>query len=78
MPTAVTIPADLWDEDDRTGATLLWLLADGAQVAEGDVIAEVVVEKVTLELQAPAAGVLSIAVAPETVVNKGDQVATIG
>ncbi len=78
MPTAVTIPADLWDEDDRTGATLLWLLADGAQVAAGDVIAELVVEKVTLELQAPVAGALAIVAASDALVYKGDQVAAIG
>jgi pyruvate/2-oxoglutarate dehydrogenase complex dihydrolipoamide acyltransferase (E2) component len=35
------------------------------------------VEKVTLELEAPASGTLKIKVAPEVVVNKGDVVATI-
>lgn len=78
METSVIIPADLWDEDDRTGATLHWLALDGAPVRTGDIIAEILVEKVTLELVAPADGTLRIAVQPDTVVNRGDRVAAIG
>jgi len=77
MTTEVRIPADLWDEDDKTGSIVLWLYADGAQVKQGDVIAELLVEKVTLELEAPASGTLRIRVEPEVVVNKGDIVAVI-
>jgi pyruvate/2-oxoglutarate dehydrogenase complex dihydrolipoamide acyltransferase (E2) component len=77
MTTEVRIPADLWDEDDKTGSIVLWLYADGAQVKQGDVIAELLVEKVTLELEAPASGTLHIRVEPEVVVNKGDIVAVI-
>jgi pyruvate/2-oxoglutarate dehydrogenase complex dihydrolipoamide acyltransferase (E2) component len=77
MTTEVLIPADLWDEDDKTGSIVLWLYADGASVKQGDVIAEVLVEKVTLELEAPASGTLRIKVEPEVVVNKGDVVAVI-
>lgn len=77
MTTEVRIPADLWDEDDKTGSIVLWLYADGATVKQGDVIAEVLVEKVTLELEAPASGTLRIRVEPEVVVNKGDIVAVI-
>jgi pyruvate/2-oxoglutarate dehydrogenase complex dihydrolipoamide acyltransferase (E2) component len=75
--TEVVIPPDLWDEDDKTGSIVLWLYPDGATVRQGDVIAEVLVEKVTLELEAPASGTLRIRVEPEVVVNKGDTVATI-
>jgi pyruvate/2-oxoglutarate dehydrogenase complex dihydrolipoamide acyltransferase (E2) component len=75
--TPVIIPADLWDEDDKTGSIVLWLYADGARVKQGDLIAEVLVEKVTLELEAPATGTLTILVEPEVVVNKGDTVAVI-
>ncbi len=75
--TDVTVPLDLWDEDDKTGSIVLWLYPDGAQVQQGQLIAEILVEKVTLELEAPASGTLKIKVAPEVVVNKGDVVATI-
>lgn len=77
MSTDVIIPADLWDEDDKTGSIVLWLYADGASVKQGDLIAELLVEKVTLELEAPASGTLRIKVEPEVVVNKGDVVAVI-
>jgi pyruvate/2-oxoglutarate dehydrogenase complex dihydrolipoamide acyltransferase (E2) component len=75
--TPVIIPPDLWDEDDKTGSIVLWLYPDGAVVKQGDLIAEVLVEKVTLELEAPASGTLQILVQPEVVVHKGDTVAHI-
>jgi len=77
MTTQVMVPSDLWDEDDKTGSIVLWLYADGASVKQGDLIAELLVEKVTLELEAPASGTLRIKVEPEVVVNKGDVVAII-
>jgi pyruvate/2-oxoglutarate dehydrogenase complex dihydrolipoamide acyltransferase (E2) component len=75
--TDVTVPLDLWDEDAETGSVVLWLCPDGAAVRAGQVIAEILVEKVTVELEAPAAGTLRIRVEPEAVVNKGDVVAVI-
>jgi pyruvate/2-oxoglutarate dehydrogenase complex dihydrolipoamide acyltransferase (E2) component len=77
MSTPVIIPPDLWDEDGETGSTLLWHHPDGARVHEGQLLAEVLVEKVTLELVAPASGTLRIQVGPEAVVNRGDAVAVI-
>ncbi|PZU48159.1 MAG: biotin attachment protein [Sphingomonas sp.] len=77
MATDVIIPDDLWEEDSETGSTLLWLYDNGTQVVAGQVIAEVLVEKVTLELEAPSSGTLRIRVEPESVVNRGDVVAVI-
>lgn len=77
MATEVMIPSDLWDENDMTGSMVIWLHADGALIRQGETIAEILVEKVTLELEAPASGRLRIKVAPETVVNKGDVVAIV-
>lgn len=77
MATDVIIPDEMWEEDSETGSTLIWLLDDGSTVAHGQVIAEVLVEKITLELESPAAGTLRIRVEPESVVNMGDVVATI-
>jgi pyruvate/2-oxoglutarate dehydrogenase complex dihydrolipoamide acyltransferase (E2) component len=77
MATEVIIPTDMWAEDDKTGSIVIWLYKDGASVKQGDLIAEVLVEKVTLELEAPASGTLRIKVEPEVVVNKGDLVAVI-
>lgn len=77
MATDVIIPSDFWDEDDPSGSTVMWLFEDGASVREGDVIAEILVEKVTLELEAPAAGRLKMLVEAESVVNRGDRIARI-
>ncbi|MFN3592394.1 MAG: biotin/lipoyl-containing protein, partial [Thermaurantiacus sp.] len=65
MATEVSIPTDMWAEDEKTGSIVIWLYKDGAAVREGDLIAEVLVEKVTLELEAPASGTLRIRVEPE-------------
>lgn len=77
MGTEVVIPADLWDEDDPSGAQVIWLLDEGAAVRQGEVIAEILVEKVTLELEAPASGRLKRLIEGESVVNRGDTVAVI-
>lgn len=74
--TDITIPEDLWD-DDSEGSISSWLFSDGDEVAEGDLIAEVMNEKVTNELLAPASGKLEILVAAEQPVSKGQVVAKI-
>lgn len=75
--TEVRVPLDLWAEDDKTGSIVVWLYPDGATVKEGALIAEILVEKTTLELYAPASGILKINVEPEVVIDKGQLVATI-
>ncbi|MFO0995266.1 MAG: lipoyl domain-containing protein [Alphaproteobacteria bacterium] len=37
-----------------------WLVADGAQVHEGDTVVEIETDKSTLEVSAPAAGTIAI------------------
>ncbi len=77
MATDVIIPPDFWQEDDPSGSTVIWLFDEGAKVRQGEVIAEILVEKVTLELEAPASGRLKRLVEAESVVNKGDRLAII-
>lgn len=74
--TDVYVPIDLWEED-KSGSIVIWLYKDGSQVKEGEVIAEILVEKVTLELEAPASGTLRIKVEPEIAIDKGELVAVI-
>ncbi len=76
MTTAVTIPDDFWD-DESEGSISSWFFADGDEVQEGELIAEVMNEKVASELLAPAAGVLHILVEAEVPVSKGQTVARI-
>ncbi|MFW1677054.1 biotin/lipoyl-containing protein [Pontibacter sp. JAM-7] len=77
MTTDVIIPADLWEEDSEAVITS-WLASDGGDVTEGDVIAELMVEKIQYELESPATGKLSISKDVDEVVAKGDQIASIG
>lgn len=61
----VTIPLDLWDPQQE-GIVSAWLFGHGDVVREGDLIAEVLVEKSTFEITAPAAGQLLILLQAET------------
>jgi pyruvate/2-oxoglutarate dehydrogenase complex dihydrolipoamide acyltransferase (E2) component len=75
--TDITVPEGLWSEADKTGSIVVWLYPDGAEVREGDVVAELMVEKVTFEIEAPASGTLRIAVEPEVPVEMGERLASI-
>lgn len=75
--TDITVPAGLWSDGDEA-AISAWLYADGDAVSEGAVIAEIMVEKSSFELTAPASGTLHIAVAAETPVIAGEIVGRIG
>ncbi|AYJ85155.1 biotin attachment protein (plasmid) [Sphingomonas paeninsulae] len=74
--TDLTIPNDLWD-DDSEGSIASWFFSDGDDVSKGDLVAEIMNEKVTNELLAPASGVLKILVAAEQPVSKGQVIAQI-
>jgi pyruvate/2-oxoglutarate dehydrogenase complex dihydrolipoamide acyltransferase (E2) component len=74
--TEVRIPDDLWD-DDSEGAISAWLYEDGDRVEGGAIIAEVMNEKVSFELHAPASGALAIISPAEEPVRKGQVVARI-
>lgn len=76
MSIDVLIPNDLWEEDEEAVITS-WLVSDGSEVAEGDILAELMVQKIQCELIAPASGTLSIQKEIDDVVAKGDCVATI-
>jgi pyruvate/2-oxoglutarate dehydrogenase complex dihydrolipoamide acyltransferase (E2) component len=74
--TAVKIPTDLWEEDTEAVITT-WLVGDGGQVSEGQLIAEIMVEKVQHEVRAPASGTIKISQPAEAVVAKGAEIGTI-
>mgnify|MGYP001159693784 CR=1 FL=1 len=72
----ITIPEDCWD-DDSEGAISTWFFEDGDKVAAGDVVCEVMNEKVATEITASSAGVIKIIVPAETPVLKGAVIARI-
>ena len=73
----ITIPTNLWDEDSEAVITS-WLVSEGASVNEGDLVAEIMVEKVQHEVHAPASGTVSISQPVEAVVAKGGVIGKIG
>ena len=76
MSTEVIIPDGLWEEEAE-GVITSWLVSDGAKVETGDLLAEVMVEKVQHEIESPAAGTLKITKVEDDVINKGDVIAHI-
>ncbi|HSC91457.1 MAG TPA: dihydrolipoamide acetyltransferase family protein [Gaiellaceae bacterium] len=56
MPTDVIMP--MLGMNQETGKVLRWLKAEGEVVAKGEALAEVETDKVTVEVEAPADGVL--------------------
>jgi len=74
--TDVVILADLWDGDTEAVITT-WLAAEGGSVRPGDLLAEIMVEKVQYEIRSPAAGRLTILKDTDAVIIKGDTIARI-
>lgn len=77
MTTQVLFPMMSEKEPDSEGVVGTWFVNHGETVAAGQVIAEVQVEKVSQDLEAPVAGVLQHLVAEGVGVRQGEPVATI-
>lgn len=76
MPTDIIIPQDLYEEDEEAAITN-WLVSDGATVAAGALIAEIMTAKVQYEIQAPASGTVKILKEIDEVVAKGDVIGVV-
>jgi pyruvate dehydrogenase E2 component (dihydrolipoamide acetyltransferase) len=63
MPVKVIMPQA--GQDLETGMVRQWLKAEGDPVAKGEPIVQIETEKVSLEVEAPAAGVLLKIVVPD-------------
>ena len=64
-------------EAGATGVLATWFVKSGEAVAAGHVIAEVMVDKVALDIEAPVAGTVTLLVAEEEAVRQGDPIARI-
>lgn len=76
MTNEIAVPEDLW-EGDTEGVITAWLVNDGAEVAQGDLVAEVMVEKAQYEIEAPLSGRLAIVKEEDEVVSKGSVIARL-
>ncbi len=66
-------------EKDPTaeGVLATWLVSDGDQVVSGQLLGEVMVDKVSGEVVAPAAGHVHLLVAEEQAARQGDVIASV-
>jgi len=64
-------------EDGAVGVVATWFSRDGEHVAQGQVIAELMVDKVSLDVEAPVAGTLHTLVDEESEVVQGGLIARI-
>ena len=76
MATEITIPSDLWEEDEECVITA-WLADDGTTVEEGALLVEIMTAKVQYEINAPASGTLRIQQEADAVVPKGAVIGAI-
>ncbi|MBE0695216.1 MAG: biotin attachment protein [Aquamicrobium sp.] len=78
MATEITLAPDLWDAAaNPEGIVANWFFQEGASVSKGATVAEIMVEKTTFDIVAPADGRLHIAVAKDGVVTPGAVIGTI-
>ncbi len=76
MSTPIVIADDLWEGDGEAVITA-WLVSDGAEVAAGDLVAEVMSEKAQFEIEAPVSGLLKIIEPEDAVIAKGATIAQV-
>jgi pyruvate/2-oxoglutarate dehydrogenase complex dihydrolipoamide acyltransferase (E2) component len=73
----VVFPALSTEKPDAEGVVSTWFVTDGDTVAADQLLAEVQVDKVSVEVPAPVAGVVRLLVAEETTVTQGVPIARI-
>ena len=74
----IVVPEGLWDATlNPEGIVSNWFYADGTTVSKGDVVAEIMVEKSTFDLEAPADGVLTRNIAKDGVVRPGTVIGSV-
>ena len=67
---------DLWEEDEEAVLTA-WLVDNNSEVSTGQLLAEVMVEKISYEIHSTYDGVISIICQEDDVVNKGSIIAEV-
>ena len=74
--TDIIIPEDMWS-GDQEGVLVCWTFENGATVRQGEVAAEVALEKAQMEICAPASGVLRQMAREEDVLKGGAVIGAI-
>lgn len=72
----VRVPTNAWDGDAECTVSM-WFYPTGTLVAQGALLGELMVDKATVEVHAPAAGRFVIVVPLDGVAKKGAVLATV-
>lgn len=75
--TDVRFPQLSQEQPDAEGVLATWFVGDGDQVASGQLLGEVMVEKVSGEVLAPAAGRVRLLVAEDQTARQGVVIARV-
>lgn len=75
--TAIVFPAVDPDNADAEGVVSTWYATDGSAVVADQLIAEVSVDKASLDVNAPAAGILHVVIGEGEVARQGTTIATV-
>lgn len=76
--TEVLFPSLSKDRPTAEGVVSTWFVTEGQAVSQGQLLAEVQVDKVSVEVPAPVGGVVHLLVVEDEAVNQGSAIATIG
>ena len=74
--SSVLVPTDAW-EDNQEAVVVNWIFQDGAHVTQGEVLCEIMYEKVQVDIIANATGTLHIEKEVDELVQRGDQLGRI-
>jgi pyruvate/2-oxoglutarate dehydrogenase complex dihydrolipoamide acyltransferase (E2) component len=75
--TEVLFPRLSEKDPTAEGVLATWFVSDGDQVASGQLLGEVMVDKVSAEVIAPTAGHIHLLVAEEQTARQGDIIARV-
>lgn len=75
--TDVRFPRLSQEQPDAEGVLATWFVSDGDQVASGQLLGEVMVEKVSGDVVAPAAGRVRLLVAEDQTTRQGAVIAQV-
>jgi len=75
--TEVPFPSVAGDQPDAEGVVATWFVDDGERIEAGALLCEVAVDKVDMEVLAPASGTVRLLVKEGGVVRQGTPIARI-
>ncbi len=76
MSVTVHFPA-ISKDPNAEGVLATWFVRTGERVNAGHIIAEVMVDKVSMDIEAPVAGVVRLLCDEEATVRQGDAIAEV-